>query len=101
MLRPRVFAPVLIAVLASTAFAGADVAVVDSKGGKEQRITLDEAIDMALKNNLDAEIDRVGVHIARDRIRYAWGAFDPILAINTSRESLETPQNATNVTNAA
>ena len=56
---------------------------------------------MALTNNLDAEIDRVALRTANDRVRYAWGAFDPVFSTSASRESIETPQNATNITNAA
>src|SRR5438093_838073 len=59
-------------------------------------ITLDEAIEMALTNNLDAEIDRVGLRIANERIHYGWGAFDPVLSTSVARDSQETPQNATN-----
>src|SRR5438094_1349507 len=69
--------------------------------GPTESIALSRAIDMALTNNLDAQIDRVALHIARDRVRYAWGAFDPVLSISATRDSIQTPQNATNITNAA
>src|SRR5947208_3490620 len=70
-------------------------------GSPTELITLDQAIDMALTNNLDAHFDRAGLHIARDRVRLAWGVFDPVISIGTARESVETPQNATNISSAA
>lgn len=69
--------------------------------GLTQTVTLDEVIEMALTNNLDAQIEHVGLRISRDRVRYAWGTFDPVFSINNTRESTQTPQNATNLTNAA
>jgi outer membrane protein len=63
-----------------------------------EQITLQRAIEMALRNNLDAEIDRVGVRVARDRVNAAWGVFDPVFSTEAARERNVVPQNATNVT---
>lgn len=79
-------------------FAASDAAVISSDEWTQQQfITLDAAIEMALRNNLDAEIDRVGVRAANDRLRAAWGVFDPTLAVSSARESAALPQNATNI----
>jgi len=44
----------------------------------EARLALDEAIRLALRNNLDIEIARTAPEIAEEDIREAKGAFDPL-----------------------
>lgn len=69
-------------------------------GRNTEVLTLERAIEMALSNNLDARYDRVTMKIDRERIRYAWGAFDPKLALNVGRESTLRPQNQVNISAA-
>lgn len=58
-----------------------------------QRVTMAEAVSMALKNNLDARIERSGIRIAHARMRFAAGAFDPVFSVRTSVESLRRLEN--------
>lgn len=66
-----------------------------------ESLTLNQAIEMALKNNLEARIEKIGVDIATGRMRYASGAFDPTLTLGASRESIRQPQNPTAITSAS
>lgn len=59
--------------------------------GTEHRITLDEAIQMALKNNLDIAIERQNLANAQQLIRAAEGAFDTKLVWKPSIASNNTP----------
>lgn len=61
---------------------------------RTETITLSQAIEMALRNNLDVRWNRTDVKLDADRVRLAWGAFDPNLNLSMSRESIRTPQNA-------
>ncbi len=59
--------------------------------GTEHRITLDDAIQMALKNNLDIAIERQNLANAQQLIRAAEGAFDTKLVWKPSIASNNTP----------
>jgi outer membrane protein len=54
---------------------GFDISIFDGK--LVQRITLQQAIEMALSNNLEVRFERMGVASARAQVRLAQGAFDP------------------------
>ncbi len=69
-------------------------------GTKAQMITLEQAIEMALKNNLDAKFEHVGIGVEEARRRSAVGQFDPTLSATAIRESNRRPDN-TNVFNSA
>jgi outer membrane protein TolC len=60
---------------------------------KRQSITLSEAVEMALANNVDTKIQRLEIKVDEERIRLAWGAFDPSLRFGASADKTETPQN--------
>ncbi|MES2572173.1 MAG: TolC family protein [Verrucomicrobiota bacterium] len=62
-------------------------------GKSVERITMREAIEMAMRNNLEVKFDKVGVRIERAKVRFEIGVFDPTFSINMSRESLRRPQN--------
>src|ERR1043166_7015535 len=68
--------------------------------GPTERITLEQAIEMTLSNNLDAQIEREGFRIADARVHQAWGDFDPVLNLNTGREVTQAPQNPSTISNA-
>ena len=55
-------------------------------------LPLERAIAMALTNNLDVRWNRTDLKIDTDRIRYAWGVFDPSLNLSALRESNRTTQ---------
>jgi outer membrane protein len=104
-LRTAVFTAVLF-LLRGPLLAGEDIRSSSSMpsaswvGGPTDVLTLDQAIEMALTNNLDAQIDHVGIQIANARMRYAWGEFDPVLNINTTREYNQSPQNPSTISTA-
>jgi outer membrane protein TolC len=54
---------------------GFDISIFDGKA--VQRLTLQQAIEMALANNLEVRFERMGVAAARAQVRIAQGAFDP------------------------
>ncbi|MDB6153724.1 MAG: hypothetical protein JWL90_2177, partial [Chthoniobacteraceae bacterium] len=62
-------------------------------GTRVEKITMRDAIQMAMRNNLEVKFDKVAVRIERAKIRFEVGAFDPTFSINMSRESLRRPQN--------
>src|SRR5438094_9300129 len=68
--------------------------------GPTESISLQQAVEMTLNNNLDAKIERAGFSIADARVRLAWGDFDPVLNINTTRETTQSPQNPSTISNA-
>src|SRR4051812_17281652 len=54
---------------------GFDTSIFDGK--PVQRITLQQAIEMALTNNLEVRFERMGIASTRAQVRIAQGAFDP------------------------
>ncbi len=62
--------------------------------GTLRRLSLQEAIELALVNNLDVRIESLTPKIEQANTRAAWGAFDPTLSLSTLRESIDRPQNA-------
>ncbi len=54
-------------------------------------LSLDDAIAMAIENNLNVEIARHDPLIAWERNRAAWGAYDPLATLEITRASTETP----------
>ena len=58
-------------------------------------LTLDEAIEMALKNNNDIDTSRNDVQIAEFNFRGARGIYDPIIGAQSYYESRTTPTAST------
>jgi outer membrane protein TolC len=44
------------------------------------KLSLDEAIQKGLEKNLDIQVQRFAPYIALERLREAWGAYDPLFA---------------------
>ena len=65
-----------------------------------QKLTLGDAIEMVLANNLEVQFTRVDVKIEEARRRFAAGAFDPVFNASATRESLQRPDITSNVTQA-
>lgn len=63
--------------------------------GAERRLTLDAALQLALKNNLEIEVERTGLDSAAAFIKGARGVFDPTLAYQPSVESRNVPAAST------
>ncbi len=57
----------------------------------ERKLTLKEAIEMALANNLDIEIERTNTASASQLVRAAKGAFDPTFRYQPAVQSNNTP----------
>lgn len=60
-------------------------------GLEERRLSLDEAVQLALKNNLEIEIDRTDIVNAEQVLKAARGIFDTVLSYKPSIASITTP----------
>ncbi len=58
---------------------------------EERRLSLDEAVQLALKNNLEIEIDRTDIVNAEQVLKAARGVFDTVLSYKPSLASITTP----------
>jgi outer membrane protein len=63
-------------------------------------LSLGDAIQMALRNNLEVEFDKVAVSVEQARTRFAAGVFDPVFRLELTRESLQRPDITSNLTTA-
>jgi outer membrane protein len=63
-----------------------------------ERISLLDAINMALRNNLEVKVDKLGIAQQQTQVRFQQGVFDPVLSLNTSKESLRRPENSNDFT---
>jgi outer membrane protein TolC len=59
-----------------------------------RRLSLREAVELALEQNLALSIERVNPQIAEKKITEASGAFDPVISLSTSLSRLERPVNS-------
>lgn len=73
---------------------------LDIDGADVQKLTLADAIEMMLHNNLEVQFNRVDIKIEKARTRFAVGVFDPVFRLELSRESLQRPDITTNINNA-
>ncbi len=60
-------------------------------GQEERRMSLDEAVQLALKSNLEIEIDRTDMVNAEQVLKAARGVFDTVLSYRPSVASITTP----------
>jgi HAE1 family hydrophobic/amphiphilic exporter-1 len=58
----------------------------------ERSLSLEESVQLALKNNLDIEIERTNVDTSRQLLKSAQGIFDPLVRYNPAIEKRATPQ---------
>jgi outer membrane protein len=63
-----------------------------------ERISLLDAVNMALRNNLEVKVDKLGIAQQQTQVRFQQGVFDPVLSLNTSKESLRRPENSNDFT---
>jgi len=76
------------------AFAAAQQAPLSPRvgvSGGEKPLGLPEAVETALRNNLDVEIERLNVELAQQAVRSAQGAFDLTLTYAPGFEDLHQP----------
>jgi len=87
--RPACAGSVLLVILALPVQARQE-APAQIAGERTLQLTLEDALRVALRNNLDLEIDR----LATERSRYdaigSWGAFDPVLTLTGTASESET-----------
>jgi HAE1 family hydrophobic/amphiphilic exporter-1 len=57
----------------------------------QTKLTLQQAVDLALKNNLDIEIERTNVANAAEALKAAKGVFDPNFRLQPTVSSVNTP----------
>ncbi len=70
------------------------------KGTKVEVMTLEKAIQSALKNNLDAKIEEVAISLENARVKNAYGEFDPVFSFAVQRQRIKTPDATDNIRNA-
>ena len=83
----KTFFPFFVAAALAVAQEPARVGV----GVIEKKLSLQEALELALRHNLDIEIERTGVASSRQLLNAAKGAFDGIFRWQPTLESRNTP----------
>ena len=66
----------------------------------ESALSLQQALEMALTHNLDARFERLSVRAEHARVRFEFGAFDPVFSAQANRDSTRRPQNANDLSSA-
>ncbi len=61
-----------------------------------ERITLQRAIEMALRNNLEVQFERTGIRVEQARVRFAAGVFDPVFSVQTSQQQIRRAEDVSN-----
>lgn len=89
----------LVFAVAAAIFANAQEPPRVGVGVIERKLSLAEALEMALRNNLEIEIERTTVATSRQELNAAKGAFDGVFRWTPTYESRNTP--TTNVLFAA
>jgi outer membrane protein TolC len=69
-------------------------------GAEVEKLTIDQAIELALKNNLELQVSRVEMKVEQARTRFAAGVFDPVFRLDVGRDSVQRPDITSNLTNA-
>ena len=62
------------------------------QAGRVLKLTLEDALGIALRNNFDLEIEHLSTESAQYNALGSWGAFDPVLNMTTSASKSETEQ---------
>ena len=60
-------------------------------GDAVRRLTLEEALNLGLKNNLEIEIERTTLATSKSAVKGARGAFDPVVAYQSGLQANNTP----------
>ena len=67
---------------------------------KTRVLTLHQAIEMALRDNIDIQWHKTDLKLQDAQIRLAWGDFDPVFSLDSSYQFIRTPQNPSTITTA-
>ena len=70
---------------------------LDLTGVDVQKLTLADAIEMLLHNNLEVQFSRVDVKIEKARTRFAAGVFDPVFKLEMSQSNVSQPDLTSNL----
>lgn len=69
-------------------------------GSELKILSLSDAIQMALKNNLDTKVEEVGILLEQARVRNAYGEYDPVFSFSATRSSFQQADARSNITTA-
>ncbi|MDR1908957.1 MAG: TolC family protein [Spirochaetaceae bacterium] len=88
---------VLVCVLTAASAAGAFAQAGAAQGGPQagRRITVDEAVDMAIRNNLELESQRISTEAARRASSLSWNRFLPTLQVGAGLQRSNYEQTVT------
>ncbi len=70
------------------------------KGTRAEVFTLQQAVQAALTNNLDAKIEESAIRLENARVKNAYGVFDPVFSFSAQRQRIQTPDATDNIRNA-
>ena len=73
---------------------------LDVAGADVQKLSIDEAIEMMLRNNLEVQFNRIDMRLEDARTRFAAGVFDPVFRMSLSRESTNIPDLTSDLSSA-
>lgn len=96
----RLFAAASFLSLSWAAMGGEASLDLNVDRSKERSLTIGEAIEMVLKNNLEVQFSRVDVKVEQARTRFATGVFDPVFRLEVGRESVQRPDITSNLSSA-
>jgi outer membrane protein TolC len=94
------FAAACLSSLPLVVSAGESEVSLEFPGSNVETLSLGEAIQMALRNNLEVEFDKVAVGVEQARTRLATAVFDPTFRLELARESFQRPDITSNLTTA-
>ena len=82
-----------VRILVVIAFCAVGVAAAQTawSGATNRYLSLPQCIDLALKDNLDAQIARVSADITGFNLSGAYGAYDPVLSFRATRAHVSLP----------
>lgn len=70
------------------------------KGTRAEVITLNQSIQAALRNNLAAKIEEIGIALENARVKNSYGTFDPVFSFGINRQRIKTPDATDNIRNS-
>ena len=59
---------------------------------EQRELSLEDAVSIGIKNNLDVDVERHAPLIAREDLGIAWGTFDPEILLGGGISDFESPQ---------
>src|SRR5215831_7574378 len=94
----RIALPLVLAVLSQSALAQQPTRshqipfeLVGVDTSKEKSLSLQEAVELALRNNRDVEVERINVELSEFGVKSAEGRYDPLFTFGPSFTSRTLP----------